>query len=210
MSEHCVQDTGLTADAVRSLQAAWHTNYVTAKAVAVAAGGFEWHLLHSVGTPEAGAQCVAFFRSACAPHSTEYDSALMVTFANTAASGAGRAPNWREDLATFLLIRGEMASPAQMCKEALTLDRCAPVPLVALPRRAVRLDRPRFLDLLAGRATDRRARPAVRATSRARRRLRRPSRTLHGGCQRRVPPVVVARQRELRLRHGHREHLAVS
>lgn len=105
MGDNCTQDMGLTEEDFNSIAAAWHTNVITAKAVSVAAGGFSWQLLFGRSTPPKGQECVEFFRAACAPHSAEYDSALMVTFAGE----GNRAPYWEDDLATFLLIRGPFA-----------------------------------------------------------------------------------------------------
>jgi len=110
MNGHCVQDMGLDGTDVAQITAAWHQNFVTAKAVAVAAGGFEWHLLAGYEAPLKGdaGQCKAFFVEACLPHSTPYDSALAVYFTPDPEK-PGRAPRWKEDLATFLLIRGPFA-----------------------------------------------------------------------------------------------------
>ena len=93
---------GLTSTDILDLRASWHTNFVTAKAVAVAAKGFNWQLLQHASTPPKGAACEAFFRRACAPNSQEHDSALMLPF----SGDPGRAPNATADLATFMLIRG--------------------------------------------------------------------------------------------------------
>ena len=99
---------GLGKAEVQALQAAWHQNYVIAKAVAVAAGGFEWQLLKGISAPPLGdtPQCTAFFNDACAPNSTVHASATMLTFSN---SSSGRAPLWKTDLAAFLLVRGPFA-----------------------------------------------------------------------------------------------------
>ena len=83
------------------------TLYMITAAVAVAAKGFSWQLLLQASSPKRGAQCEAFFRSACSPHS--HDSALMVGFAPRGGSPNGRAPNFLADLAIFLLIRGPLA-----------------------------------------------------------------------------------------------------
>lgn len=107
MSANCTRDMGLSASEIVDISTHWHTNYVTAKAVAVAAKGFEWHLLQKTSTPPAGPLCEAFFRRACAENSVEHDSALFVPFGGN--SGNGRAPNATNDLATFLLVRGEYA-----------------------------------------------------------------------------------------------------
>ena len=112
MNDNCIQDMRLTGDVVDHVTAAWHQNFVTAKAAAVAAGGFEWHLFAGYNAPLQGGpqQCEAFFREACLPHSTAYDSALMVGFTpDLDPEKPGRAPHWKEDLATFLLIRGPFA-----------------------------------------------------------------------------------------------------
>ena len=69
-----------TAD-IKDITGHWCINMITAKAVAVAAKGFDWQLLSSASTLKQGAQREAFFRRACAPHSQEYDPALMVAFA---------------------------------------------------------------------------------------------------------------------------------
>jgi hypothetical protein len=108
MNANCTRDMGLNQTDIADIMAAWHRNFVAAKAVSVAAGGFEWHLLKTTGSPAAGqtpTQCKAFFQTACKPHSTAYDSALFVPFTYGAKAGYG-APRWQEDLATFLLIRG--------------------------------------------------------------------------------------------------------
>ena len=107
MNGNCTIDMGLSATDIADITEAWHQNFVTAKAVAVGAGGFEWHLLEAVSSPVRGSldECKAFFREACSPHSTAYDSALMVRFTYGSKPGYG-APYWQEDLATFLLIRG--------------------------------------------------------------------------------------------------------
>lgn len=107
MSANCTRDMGLSASDIVDISTHWHTNYVTAKAVAVAAKGFEWHLLQKISTPPAGPVCETFFRRACAENSVEHDSALFVQFGGN--SGNGRAPNATNDLATFLLVRGKFA-----------------------------------------------------------------------------------------------------
>ncbi len=110
MTVNCTADMGLGSAEIKDITNQWHTNMITAKAVAVAAKGFSWQLLLTASTPIKGAQCEAFFRRACAPHSQEYDSALMVPFAPEGGkSPDGRAPNFLADLATFLLIRGPHA-----------------------------------------------------------------------------------------------------
>ena len=110
MTVNCTADMGLGSAELKDITNQWHTNMITAKAVAVAAKGFSWQLLLTASTPIKGAQCEAFFRRACAPHSQEYDSALMVPFAPEGGkSPDGRAPNFLADLATFLLIRGPHA-----------------------------------------------------------------------------------------------------
>lgn len=107
MSANCTRDMGLSTSDIVDISTHWHTNYVTAKAVAVAAKGFEWHLLQKISTPPAGPLCEAFFRRACAENSVEHDSALFVPFGGN--SGNGRSPNATNDLATFLLVRGKYA-----------------------------------------------------------------------------------------------------
>jgi hypothetical protein len=109
MSANCTADMGLGTAEIKDITSQWRTNMITAKAVAVAAKGFNWQLLSSATTPKQGAQCEAFFRRACAPHSQEYDSALMVAFAPEDESPNGRAPNFLADLAMFLLVRGPYA-----------------------------------------------------------------------------------------------------
>ena len=107
MNTNCTQDMGLNQTEIEDITAAWHQNFVSAKAVSVAAGGFEWHLLQTTSAPDQGdrEQIKAFFPEACQPRSTAYDSALFVPFTYGQKAGSG-APEWEEDLATFLLIRG--------------------------------------------------------------------------------------------------------
>lgn len=53
---------GLTAQDFADIHTAWHANFLTAKAISVAAGGFEWHLLYTQSTPPKGQACLDFFR----------------------------------------------------------------------------------------------------------------------------------------------------
>lgn len=156
MSTNCTSDMGLGTVEIKDITNQWHTNMITAKSVAVAAKGFNWQLLLHASTPRAtGAQCEAFFRRACAPHSQEYDSALMVGFAPKGKNPNGRAPNFLADLATFLLIRGphawighdfvgcslwdeQVGGPGQLFERPPLLDTLqVGAPLARSPRLAV-------------------------------------------------------------------------
>ena len=109
-ADNCTDDMGLNVSTFTDIQTAWHQNYVVAKAVSVAAGGFSWQLLNGISAPPIGpgatAQCTAFFEEACAPNSDIHDSASALFFTN---SSTGRAPFWKTDLAAFLLVRGPFA-----------------------------------------------------------------------------------------------------
>ena len=51
MLSNCTQAMGLNESEIQSIQAAWHTTEVTAKAVSVAAGGYSWPLLYGSNSP---------------------------------------------------------------------------------------------------------------------------------------------------------------
>jgi hypothetical protein len=85
------------------------------KAAIIAAGGLSWQSFVFNATNQGPllhhGNCAAVLRAQCAPHAPAHDGALFLgfpaahhsTFTNTSL------PGYREDLAVFLLVRGDFA-----------------------------------------------------------------------------------------------------
>jgi len=102
---YCSEDMGLTQADTTAITDGWRTTMDAVHAAVRAAGAWSWDQFRGVSTPDQ-ASCTKFFRSACAPGKPSYASeALMHGLTWT----DGKLPNLKQDLATFLLIRGDYA-----------------------------------------------------------------------------------------------------
>merc|ERR1712228_953813 len=109
-----VQDIGLSGRNVADLQAAWAATMDSVKLAIINAGAFCWQMMENNGT-DAGpvvtkSNCVRVLRSACQTDSVYQRSVLMY---GLACAGDGwdcsELPDFDQDLANFLLIRGPYA-----------------------------------------------------------------------------------------------------
>ena len=109
---------GLSVAEVSKMTYLWRENMDAAQRAIVASGGFneqlmmgEYHVHQAATVPP----CAEFLRKACKPNSTIASSALMYGFTQVSESPHkpflpnGSLPAFEQDLATFLLVRGQYA-----------------------------------------------------------------------------------------------------
>lgn len=102
---YCTQDMGLTQADTTAITKGWRTTIEQVHAAINSHGGFSWDQFTSVSTPDS-TSCNQFFRSACAPGNPAYANQALMHRLNWTA---GTLPSLNEDLAAFLLIRGDYA-----------------------------------------------------------------------------------------------------
>jgi hypothetical protein len=112
-----VKDVGLTASDLADLQAAWTRNMDAAKTAILAHAGFTWQMLINNGTCAGaavaqGPTCATTLREACDAGSRYQHGALFYGLQGGCSrqhTVAPSAASFRQDLASFLLMRGPFA-----------------------------------------------------------------------------------------------------
>lgn len=104
---HCVQDMGLSRQDVADITTGWKHTMELAQAAIVKAGGFNWQLFKTVGTP-ANSTCAAEMRTYCQPDAPILGQAVYFGFTDAKASSM-TPEGFALDVASFLLVRGPYA-----------------------------------------------------------------------------------------------------
>ena len=105
---NCTLDMGLSEEGVRDITAGWRRTRDAAYAAALRSSKWAWQLFEQVGSPpRQPSACAKYFRQACAPDSVVARSATFFSFSG--ARSPPSLPSPIEDIAAFLLIRGEFA-----------------------------------------------------------------------------------------------------
>ena len=104
----CVEDMGLEQADTTAITDAWRANMLAIQKAVIQNGGFVWQYFFPVATPAKGdpAACAAFFRDACAVNSPTYTSTAFLQYTDPHVYPLTA---FKEDLATFLLVRGPHA-----------------------------------------------------------------------------------------------------
>ncbi len=106
---NCTQDMGLTQQDTTALKHEWSTTIAELRLALVAHGGFNWQMFaQSTDLPADAAHCEAYFADACRPGGGKRFKAPWVYQFTDPKSGRN-LPKVKEDLATFLLARGDYA-----------------------------------------------------------------------------------------------------
>ena len=108
VDSYCAADIGLTQADTLAITAGWAANLAASHAAVNAAGGFNWNQFLQISTPPNNtAACTSFFHSAC--EGAYQPLPILHTF----SEGPGRVfdplPFFENDLAAFLLLRGDCA-----------------------------------------------------------------------------------------------------
>jgi len=100
---YCVEDMGLTQADTTAIFTGWKTTMQAVYDAIYANGGWAWQMFTESSTPSPS-ECTNYFRNTALSLNT---SAVMFEFTN--ASHSPVLPAFSQDLATFLLIRGDYA-----------------------------------------------------------------------------------------------------
>lgn len=114
------EDMGLTKEDFKQLTASYKTNMEALKAKTIAEGKFAWQMMWTGGSPQSEgntcptplvkkASCASDLRELCKPNSPAQTRAMMYSFGPGGCSGDPSMPDFKEDLANFLLVRGAHA-----------------------------------------------------------------------------------------------------
>ena len=120
---HAIEDMGLTPADLAQLTASYEANMAALRARTLAAGKFSWQMLWSGGDGNSvgstcpsplvrSATCAADLRALCSAASPQQvNRTLLYAFAPGGCSSVnpGSLPDFENDLASFLLIRGAFA-----------------------------------------------------------------------------------------------------
>ena len=106
---NCTQDMGLTQRDTTALKQEWATTIAKLRLAIVARGKFNWQMFtQSTDLPASTATCMAYFADACRPEGGKrYNVPWVYQF--TDPKKGRNLPKVKEDLATFLLARGDYA-----------------------------------------------------------------------------------------------------
>jgi hypothetical protein len=105
---NCVNDSGLVSEDVQQIYDGYISAMDAIRTAVINNGGFAWQFFTEVGTPSQS-QCTSFYRTACSSTSEYQENAIMYSFMKNANGSPVPLPNFSEDLASFLLIRGPYA-----------------------------------------------------------------------------------------------------
>jgi hypothetical protein len=100
---YCTADMGLTQADTTAITDGWRQTMQAVYDAIYANNGWAWQMFTTSNTPSPS-QCLTYFRKTAL---TLNSTALMFEFTN--ASSAATLPAFNEDLATFLLVRGDYA-----------------------------------------------------------------------------------------------------
>jgi hypothetical protein len=100
---YCYEDMMLTQENTTTLTNGWSALIADVTSAIIANGGWAWQLFNDVSTPSPS-NCTSFFRGAGLTYNTS-----TILYAYTNGSEAATLPHFDEDIAGFLLIRGDYA-----------------------------------------------------------------------------------------------------
>jgi hypothetical protein len=109
---HCLEDMGRAGDIAwtTAVTDAWCAIRHRAFDAAVAAGGWFWQMFALQKTPAQGTECAASLREMCAAGAASpYHNATVQHQLTGPPAANASLPNLMQDLATFLLLRGDYA-----------------------------------------------------------------------------------------------------
>lgn len=110
VDSYCVTDMGLQQKDTTALTAAWQATTDAVTAAVNGVGGMIWSQFEQVNTPPNNAsECAAFFAAACGPSGAFLGVPLQLLFTEAPGRVFDPLPAFAQDLATFLLIRGDHA-----------------------------------------------------------------------------------------------------
>jgi hypothetical protein len=110
MDPGAVKAMGLSPSDVQDMIAAYKLSYAEKNNATVAAGGFPFSLLNSPAPPNATsapASCAPFLRSMCQPAALPQTGTFLLQFTRVNHTSPWPLPYPEQDLATFLLARGD-------------------------------------------------------------------------------------------------------
>jgi len=102
---YCTDDMGLTQADTTAITKGWQTTMTQVHSAINSHGGFSWDQFDGISTPNQ-ASCKQWFQRACAPGNPAYANSALLHDLNWVK---GTLPTLKEDLATFLLVRGDYA-----------------------------------------------------------------------------------------------------
>jgi hypothetical protein len=105
---HCTADMGLTQADTTAITDGWRNMLQRAHTALVNAGGFSWDQFSSFTAPNA-TQCTAWFRNTCGSNNPYYSVAAQQSYTHNADGSFCPLPQFTNDFATFLLVRGPYA-----------------------------------------------------------------------------------------------------
>lgn len=109
VESHCVEDMGLKQQDTTELTASFRQTISELQHKVSQAGGFTWPQFVRMSSPPQGQeQCVAFFRDVCS-RGTFLNQPAFLRFTETPNRTFSPLPYLMQDLATFLLLRGDYA-----------------------------------------------------------------------------------------------------
>jgi hypothetical protein len=112
--EFAVEDMGLSSDDMLAIDKGWRANADAVKAAILNSSGFSWKMFDvgnrtNAGPPFKKEKCTAYMReTACRPDSVLQKQSLFYGFTDQSMNRS-ELPYFKQDLASFLLIRGPYA-----------------------------------------------------------------------------------------------------
>ena len=110
VDSYCMQDMGLAQADVDAITAGWAETVAAVAAAVNGKGAFLLNQFVTVSTPPPNtSQCAAFFCGACGAAGAYLGAAILHQYSEAPGRVFDPLPAFEQDLATFLLIRGEYA-----------------------------------------------------------------------------------------------------
>jgi hypothetical protein len=113
--KNAVEDMGLSADDMLAIEKAWSANMDVVKATILNSSGFNWQMFDvghrtNAGPPFAKEDCTTYMReTACKPDSVLQKQSMFYGFTQIRGAPKSKLPYFKQDLASFLLVRGPYA-----------------------------------------------------------------------------------------------------